>query len=909
MNFFGDALSTATCCRRAGGCVVGLAAALLLSQPVSARQPAWASGFASGNLSSSPSCAIVWDDDGAGPHTPSLYLGGNFQTAGGVTVNRIARWSGDNWFSLGTGMTSGTVFALAVFDDDGAGPNAPKLYAAGTFSNAGGVAVQNIARWTGSAWEALPGGGLNSQVSALAVFNGKLYAGGFFTGGCSRYDGATWTSQPVNGTVNAFCVHDDGLGGGAALYLGGTFTSISGVTGAVRIAKWNGTAYSALSTGISGNVNGGSPRVNALASYQGRLIAGGLFNAAGAATGIKSLAQWDGAAWSDFAGGVTLPGTTGVTALYVDPAPAARGTGGGIWCASDATNYGPNNVACNRLGEYDGADWSSPGGGVYNSPPGVIIRFNEVTGGPPEGEGGGLFIGDSNTIVGGVYQPNNAVLVNGAYSTIGGGLTGPSILNQVRAIVPATPDVNDDDATDLLVATDGSVDIGGNFERGASVVGNSLIHYQITCTPREGLPYVKPIPLGIAGSSGPAGPVACLGRRSVNGVRYAGGQFASLVNGTPCNNVLRCNPTSGCAPLGAGLTGGLGNAIYSCLPFGRGQNAFVLFGGDYLGAPGPYGARWGDYSSVMDETPLRADDGPAFAFAVDPSNPDINYVCGNFDNFGGAQGPYCVRVNTQTGQCESMGVTNPQGGYYVNGPIGNACVPAPPIQQATGYAIIVLGDMSLPQRGIAARDAGGTWVAPVPNDALDNGTTCGTIFDDGTPGTWLYMGGFFTRSPTTNATLNRICRVNLALPPADRRFEPVQLNGTVPGCNAAVRAMAEAYLSIISTPSAGSGERAGPSQRIGALLIGGDFTTAGGMSSSRIAAILGTRVYAPACPTDLNHDGVTNTADLVKLLLQFGRCPGDQGYVPRTNLDGSSSCINTGDLVQLLLKFGQACPS
>ena len=103
----------------------------------------------------------------------NVYVGGRFNTAGGVTVNNIARWDGQNWWPLGAG-TDQPVLALAV---DGNG----RLYAGGAFRNAGGVAVDGLARWNGTAWEKLPSNNPfcpnhNCGVSALTFDrSGNLY--------------------------------------------------------------------------------------------------------------------------------------------------------------------------------------------------------------------------------------------------------------------------------------------------------------------------------------------------------------------------------------------------------------------------------------------------------------------------------------------------------------------------------------------------------------------------------------------------------------------------------------------------------------------------------------------------------------------------------------------------------------
>jgi len=99
-------------------------------------------------------------------HAGSLYAGGKFTAAGGVGANNIARWDGAAWSALGDGLPcdyGASVSALAV---DGAN----NLYAGGgfRFTTAGGVSVNYIAKWDGATWSAL-GSGMNNPVDALAV--------------------------------------------------------------------------------------------------------------------------------------------------------------------------------------------------------------------------------------------------------------------------------------------------------------------------------------------------------------------------------------------------------------------------------------------------------------------------------------------------------------------------------------------------------------------------------------------------------------------------------------------------------------------------------------------------------------------------------------------------------------------
>jgi hypothetical protein len=202
----------------------------------------------------------------------NLYVGGWFTNAGGVSARSIAKWDGHAWSALGSGVNGG-VQALAVSGTD--------LYAAGGFTAAGGVPATNIAKWNGSTWSAL-GSGMNSTVWALAVIGTDLYAGGFFTtaGGVqvsniAKWNGSAWSAfasldsryHMIPG-VCALAV------GGANLYVGGWFTNVGGVP-ANNITKWNGSAWSALGSGVN-------DVVRALAADgAGHLFVGGNFTLAG----------------------------------------------------------------------------------------------------------------------------------------------------------------------------------------------------------------------------------------------------------------------------------------------------------------------------------------------------------------------------------------------------------------------------------------------------------------------------------------------------------------------------------------------------------------------------------------------------------------------------------------------------
>ncbi len=171
----------------------------------------------------------------SGVHGSSLYTGGLFLTAGGVTVNHVGKWNGTSWSSLGTGITTVAGMGIGEFASIGS-----DLYVAGYFNNAGGVSVSNIAKWNGTSWAAL-GSGVNWNIWGMAALGTDIYVSGNFTtaGGNSanhlaRWDGASWAAVGTGTDGIMYSMKTNGHD----LYVGGTFTTVDGVT-ATNIAKYS----------------------------------------------------------------------------------------------------------------------------------------------------------------------------------------------------------------------------------------------------------------------------------------------------------------------------------------------------------------------------------------------------------------------------------------------------------------------------------------------------------------------------------------------------------------------------------------------------------------------------------------------------------------------------------------------
>ena len=339
------------------------------------------SALGSNNLDQLVTSLAVYDDGNGA----ALFVGGWFTIAGSAGANRIARWDGAGWSSLGNGLTD-SVTALAVHDDG----DGPALYAAGLFLSAGGVLTNRIARWDGASWSAL-GAGVGGSVYALASHDDgsgpALYVGGGFNsaGGAprlriARWNGTSWSGlgTGMNHNVYALAVYDDG--GGPALYAGGEFTSAGGVP-ASRIAKWNGSSWSALGSGLNSDVealavhdDGGGPA----------LYAGGDFWTAGGAP-AEGIAKWNGSSWSALGVGLDGPIGARVYALEVHD----DGFGPALYAAGNFMEAGGNPA--NNVARWFGSSWYSLGSGLTGANAEVVSLKTFDDGNGPALYAGGFF--------------------------------------------------------------------------------------------------------------------------------------------------------------------------------------------------------------------------------------------------------------------------------------------------------------------------------------------------------------------------------------------------------------------------------------------------------------------------------------------------------------------------------------
>lgn len=221
--------------------------------------------------------------------------GGNLYAAGAfyyptadhrdeVPLGYVAKWDGTTWVALGQGLGPVNVSSLAV-------SAAGEVYVGGEVFTDTGLRSY-LAHWNGETWQPQESGAFE-YISRLAVDSaGQLYASGTFQSQLfvAQWTGSTWLTlteqfEGVVTVVYALVVTK----AGEQLYIGGDFAAVAG-TAAPYIARWDGTTWQALGTGVN-------ERVQALAlGPGGELYAGGYFTQAGEGQ-ADHVAQWDGALW------------------------------------------------------------------------------------------------------------------------------------------------------------------------------------------------------------------------------------------------------------------------------------------------------------------------------------------------------------------------------------------------------------------------------------------------------------------------------------------------------------------------------------------------------------------------------------------------------------------------------------
>ncbi|HNT81083.1 MAG TPA: T9SS type A sorting domain-containing protein [Bacteroidia bacterium] len=281
-----------------------------------------------------------------------LYASGNFQIVDGLQIKCIAKWDGNDWDSVGNGLTD---FAsnLVTFKSD--------LYACGAFSVINKIEIKTIARWDGFTWDSLsiqPDILSSDFVASVTADDSFLYvAGGFRSiGGISAnsiatWDGAQWRSlnfpDLFPGSVSNTSTIVSACKFMNKLYVGGVFRS-SPVDTIGHILCYDGVNWTKLENGIRGNLSG----IADMCVYKGELYVAGLFTKASGNYG-NNIQKWNGYQWSDVNGGTFgMGGGNGQIhrlIVFHDQLYA---------CGVFTTAGG---IVADKIAKYDGEKWCSLG--------------------------------------------------------------------------------------------------------------------------------------------------------------------------------------------------------------------------------------------------------------------------------------------------------------------------------------------------------------------------------------------------------------------------------------------------------------------------------------------------------------------------------------------------------------------
>jgi hypothetical protein len=702
---------------------------------------------------------LVFDDDDDGPNLPLLYAAGSFTNAGGVWANRIAAWNGSTWSALSSGMNSTGVRALVVFDDDDSGPNPPALYAAGFFTIAGGVLSNRIAKWDGSSWSPL-GSGTSNGINALAVFDDDgagpnkpaLYAGGdFLSAGdldanrIAKWDGSTWSplGSGMDSPVRTLAVFDvDGAGPLLpALFAGGSFTHAGGNT-ANRIARWNGSSWSAVGSGTSGEVLALSVfDADGAGSQLPKLVAGGEFTSAGGQSAMR-IATWNGASWSNHGTGVTYEPSANQSSVMSLAAFDDDGAGpnaavlyaGGRFTRAGAV-VGVENVA-----RWDGASWSVPvAPGGLDDATWALTAFDADGGGsnPPVLVAGGVFTSAGNVGVNRIGAWNGS-----SWSPLGNGLNGSGTVTAYAMTVfdsdgggPGSP----------------ALYVGGRF----TSPGQAIAKWNGTSWSALGG--------GLTGNSAINAPghVYALATFDADGVGpnlpelYAGGAFQHAGSPAFVDNLARWNGSSWSQVGGGAGFEGQGNSVMALAVFdedGEGPTPPALFvGGNFTAVQGGTfpamniarwnGTSWATLGSglnyVVNALAVFDDDG-------DGPHPEALFAAGAFTTAGGVSANRVAKWDGASWSALGSGVNALVSDLSVFDQDGAG--PNPPALYAGGW-FTSAGGVSASR---IARWDGASWSAL--GGGIDGGGASVfalTVFDADESGPMpagLFVGGDFTRA-------------------------------------------------------------------------------------------------------------------------------------------------------------------
>lgn len=228
-----------------------------------------------------------------------LYIGGNFTNRDLNACYWSTSYDGNNFTDQPTSISGSGIEQLELF--------AGELYATGSMNS--GFGNHGVYKWTGTTWTEV--GSINNSPIGIFADGSDLYIGN--SGGeiYKKTGTGSFVALPsLDYSTDDIRVITKYKGD---IIIAGDLNDYNS-TNLNHIARFDGTDWLPLGTGLSGGLFSGS--VRCMVVYQNELYVGGSFSYAGGQSS-KFIAKWDGTSWSDVGGSMTGTGYNGVRDMVV----------------------------------------------------------------------------------------------------------------------------------------------------------------------------------------------------------------------------------------------------------------------------------------------------------------------------------------------------------------------------------------------------------------------------------------------------------------------------------------------------------------------------------------------------------------------------------------------------------------
>jgi uncharacterized delta-60 repeat protein len=549
----------------------------------------------------------------------NIYLGGDFTTYRGTTVNRIAKINSsgvlDTTFTgTGTVGVPASIYALAG--------NSTDLYAGGSFVTYRGAPANRIAKLNAGTGVldttfSPPTGpnGANNIVRAIALYGADILVGGDFTaymgttlGRLARVstagvlDTTFFGTTGVNSSVNVIVVNNP------SVFIGGAFTTYAGSV-VNYLMKLGATGAVDTTFNPTTGGNGVNSAVSAISINGGYLYVGGAFNTYRAVAAPR-VAKISLTGTRDLTFNAGNGPSSSLTAIYA--------TGGGIYLGGPFVAYGTYSTA-NYIAKF-AADGS------------LDTSFN------PQGSPNGF-----NNVVRTLALNGTTLYAGGSFTTYRGAAANRVAKLSTAGVLDTTfnPPAGPNGANNVIWA----IQLSGSD----IFIGGDLTAYRgVSLKYLAKLNSAGVLDATFSTTNGPSSSVYAIATDGTN--LFIGGNFTTY-NTAPANRVAKVDYSTAALDTvfspGSGANG-VNNKIYSLIL--QGSNLYM--GGaftTYRGTTVNYVAK-SSFTGVLDTT-FKGAGTVGFSTTVNSLTSDGTnlYVAGLFTTYRGASSPYLAKLDLTSG--------------------------------------------------------------------------------------------------------------------------------------------------------------------------------------------------------------------------------------------------------------------